>query len=473
MKRLPLLIIALLFISILPSSAQKIKIACIGNSITYGAGIENREEGSYPAQLQQILGDEYDVQNFGANARTALFNGNLPYVEREEYRASLEFQPDIVLLKLGTNDSKTGNFAKIDQFVGDYKKIVDSYQALDSKPRVILVTPLKCYLTEHEEYTISNERLVKTIRPMVQRVAYEYGLEVINGYPLCGDELVESILPDRLHPSAQGAAMMADHFAQVITASRDDDFDIFTELDGGESFNFHGFQGKDFTTNDLAFKVVQPRVAAEGRPWILRARFWGHEPQLDQRLLELGFHVAYCDVANLYGSDAAVERWDRFYKIIQKSGLNKRVVLEGMSRGGLIVYNWALKNHKKVAAIYADAPVLDLKSWPMGNNNYKGDAQRAMDAYGLNREQIAEFKGNPIDNAQKIAKFNIPIIHVVGLADTVVPYADNSEKFAQILKANGAQIEVIVKDGVGHHPHSLGDPKPIADFILKWVSSDR
>lgn len=94
---------------------------------------------------------------------------------------------------------------------------------------------------------------------------------------------------------------------------------------------------------------------------MIRARFWGHEPQTDIALLEHGFHIVYCDVADLYGSDKAVQRWNSFYKRMVKAGFNKKVALEGMSRGGLIVYNWAAQNPEKVACIYADAPVMDFK----------------------------------------------------------------------------------------------------------------
>ncbi|MFI3264876.1 MAG: GDSL-type esterase/lipase family protein [Rikenellaceae bacterium] len=469
MKKLSLLIF-LAFISVSLHAADKIKIACIGNSITYGAGIENRDTDTYPAQLQRALGDEYEIRNFGVNGRTALFNGNLPYVKTQEYKESLEFAPDIVIIKLGTNDSKTHNFGHIDEFPSNYQDIIESYEALESSPRIILVSPLKCYLTRDVEYTIDNDRLVKQITPMVQQAAYENGLEIINGYPLCGDVLVESILPDKLHPSAEGAGMMADHFSRVIAAKRDSQFDIFNTLIDGQEFNFYGYKGMEFASKGLNYKVVQPKVTNAQHSWVLRARFWGHEPQVDQRLLEMGFHIVYCDVVDLYGSKEAVKRWDKFYKIMQRNGLSEKVVLEGMSRGGLIVYNWAVKNPRKVAAIYADAPVLDLNSWPLGYAKATRESKQVLTLYGAKtKEQFSTFKVNPIDNAEKIAKLNIPIIHVIGKADDVVPYKDNTERFAEILKANGAQIEVIIKVGVGHHPHSLGDPKIIADFILEAV----
>ncbi len=470
MKKLTLLLL-LVTCTFTSFAGDKIKIACIGNSITFGAGIKDRDNDSYPAQLQRILGKEYNVQNFGVSARTTLSKGNFPYIKTPQYKQSLEFNPDIVLIKLGTNDSKTHNFCYIDEFETDYKRIIDSYKALDSKPEIILITPLKCYLTSQEAFKISNRKLVETISPMIADIAYDYDLEIINGYPLCGDKLVESILPDKLHPSAEGAEMMAEHFAKVITQTRDDDYNIFDQLGEGKEFNFYGYQGMEYSKDDLNYKVVQPRRANRAHSWVLRARFWGHQPQLDRKLLEMGFHILYCDVADLYGSKEAVKRWDKFYKIAHAAGLQKQVVLEGMSRGGLIVYNWATKNPQKVAAIYADAPVLDLKSWPMGCDSAKGDVKKMLKAYGAKDcSKMEKFKGNPIDKVKKIARADIPIIHVVGDADDVVPCVDNSYKFRTIMQSYGSDIEMITKPEVGHHPHSLGDPSPIANFILKAVS---
>ncbi|MFI3302185.1 MAG: prolyl oligopeptidase family serine peptidase [Rikenellaceae bacterium] len=253
----------------------------------------------------------------------------------------------------------------------------------------------------------------------------------------------------------------------IIYSMADQHFDIFERLDGGEEFDFHGFKGKEFENKGLKYKVVQPKVTNQNRSWIIRARFWGHQPQLDRRLLALGYHVVYCDVEDLFGSPEAVKRWDLFYKIMRKAGLNKKAVLEGMSRGGLIVYNWAVENPKKVSAIYADAPVLDLKSWPFGNEKYAKEKELALKAYSMTEEQMMAYKGNPMDNAVKIAKAQIPIIHVVGDADVVVPYADNTERFAEILRENGAKIELIIKSGKGHHPHSLKNPKRLVEFILR------
>ena len=235
--------------------------------------------------------------------------------------------------------------------------------------------------------------------------------------------------------------------------------------------NFYGYACISFRLNGVACKVVRPHRAAKGAPWIWRARFWGHEPQTDVALLDRGFHVVYCDVADLFGSPLAVKRWDHFYKLMRQGGLHPKVVLEGMSRGGLIVYNWAVANRKKVACVYADAPVLDLKSWPMGGGSRQvsdNELELMMKVYGFtDKSEALRYRKNPLDRARQIAKAGFPMLHVCGDADEVVPVAENTALFEKAIQADGGRITVIHKPGCLHHPHSLKNPSPIVNFILK------
>lgn len=439
--------------------AQPLKVACVGNSITYGAGVANADKNSYPAQLSYRLGDGYEVRNFGANSATMLSNGNYPYVTTGQYKASLEYKPDIVIIKLGTNDSKSYNRDKIKEgYKRDYQALIDSYKALPSKPRIVLMTPVPCYITDNE-FTGANSVYEKEIIPAITELAYENSLETVDLYHTFNKNVwQEHIMPDKLHPTSIGMSTIADRVSTIFTRPSHD-YRINVEHD--KTFNFHGYQGYVMGSN----LVVEPRKTAPGNPWVLRARFWGHEPQTDIALLELGYHIAYCDVADLYGSPVAVKRYDDFYKKMTAKGLNKKVVLEAMSRGGLIAFNWAAKNADKVAAIYADAPVLDFKSWPMGlgkGEGSKGDTENLLKAYGFKDiEQAKKWTKNPVDQIKALSK--IPIILVVGDADTVVPIAENSDIFEKSIP----NIKVIHKKGIGHHPHSLYDPIAIVEFILK------
>ncbi len=239
---------------------------------------------------------------------------------------------------------------------------------------------------------------------------------------------------------------------------------------GSSAAEWQGFERIDFKVADHAGLVVKPKTPAQGMPWIWRTEFFGHEPQADIALLNAGWHVAYFQVSDMYGAPASIELMALFHGYVTKEyGLGQRAVLEGFSRGGLYAVNFAATHPDKTAGLYLDAPVLDIRSWPGGKGKGKGDARcwaQALEIYRLTDETAAGFKGNPIDRLEPLAKGGIPILSVVGDADTVVPLAENTAILEQRYKALGGKIEVIAKPGVDHHPHSLKDPKPIVDFVL-------
>jgi pimeloyl-ACP methyl ester carboxylesterase len=239
----------------------------------------------------------------------------------------------------------------------------------------------------------------------------------------------------------------------------------------GKKSQWNGYDRYDFTLDGRACLVVTPKSAAAGKPWIWRARFFGHEPQADLALLGKGFHLVYMDVVELFGNPESVAHWNAFYKYLtERHGFARKVALEGMSRGGLYIYNWAAANPDKTACIYADAPVCDFRSWPGGKGRGKGspgDWARCLKAYGLTEQQAKTFRGNPIDNLEPLAKAGVPLLHVCGDADDVVPIEENTGILEKRYKELGGSIQVIAKKGVGHHPHSLKDPTPIVEFVLK------
>jgi pimeloyl-ACP methyl ester carboxylesterase len=234
---------------------------------------------------------------------------------------------------------------------------------------------------------------------------------------------------------------------------------------------WNGYEKIDYQFADRAALIVKPKTPAPGNPWIWRTEFFGHEPQGDIALLAAGWHVAYYRISDMYGSPAAVELMDKFHAhATAEHKLAKRVALEGFSRGGLYAVNFAAEHPEKTAAIY-----LDIRSWPGGKGKGKGGArewQQALEAFGLTEETAKTFTGSPIDKTAVLAKAKIPIISVCGDADKVVPYDENTKPFAEKIRKEGGVIEVIEKLGVDHHPHSLKDPKPIVDFLLKNALRD-
>ncbi|HEY2573325.1 MAG TPA: GDSL-type esterase/lipase family protein, partial [Verrucomicrobiaceae bacterium] len=239
----------------------------------------------------------------------------------------------------------------------------------------------------------------------------------------------------------------------------------------GRRGDWHGFDKYDFTVDGQPVTVVAPKTAAKGKPWVWHGEFFGHKPDPDIALLEKGFHIAYMKINDLLGSPPAVKHWNAFYQVLTKSyGFNRKVALVGLSRGGLYCYNWAEANPEKVACIYADAPVCDFKSWPGGKGKSKGDKHNwelVLQLWNFKDEAEAlAAKVNPIDNLAPLARAKVPLLHVYGAADDVVPPEENTLLLADRYRKLGGTIELIAKAGVGHHPHGLVDSTPIVQFIL-------
>ena len=189
-----------------------IKVACIGNSITDGYGIDMRTAYGYPAQLQQMLGKDYWVKNFGVSSRTMLNKGDYPYMNEMAWRDALAFKPDIVIIKLGTNDSKPENWQYGSEFKKDLKQMIDVLRSADNKPKIFLCTPIPAFKST---WNISDEVIVNNIIPIQKQVAKEYKLEVIDLHTLFandGDKMVD----DGIHPDQKGAHKMAEIIAATI-----------------------------------------------------------------------------------------------------------------------------------------------------------------------------------------------------------------------------------------------------------------
>ena len=175
-------------------------------------------------------------------------------------------------------------------------------------------------------------------------------------------------------------------------------------------------------------------------------------------------------VPDMLGCPKAVAHWNAYYReLTEKYGLAKKAALVGLSRGGLYCYNWACANPDKVACIYADAAVCDFKSWPGGKSKGKGspgDWQLVIQCYGFaNEAEALAYDKNPVDNLRPLAEAHVPLLHIYGDADDVVPWEENTGIVAERYKQLGGHITLIAKPGIGHHPHGLDDPTPIVEFI--------
>jgi len=231
--------------------------------------------------------------------------------------------------------------------------------------------------------------------------------------------------------------------------------DVSTNFDGPKT-TWHGFDRYDFTMDEqtLAIEpyaapasegngiqgdtpgkrrciIVVPKHAAAGNPWSWRGCYWDHQPQVEVELLNRGFFIAY--VAPDPG-----KQWDAWYTFLtEKHGLSKKPSFVGMSKGGVNAYKWATAHPDEVSCIYADNPAL-----------YPEDFAKV----------------------DLLAKNDVPVFHVCGSFDYL--FYHHTLPVEDVYHQLGGRISVMIKEGYPHHPHSLPDPKPIADFIEQSVQPD-
>ena len=198
-----------------PKVEPKIKVSCVGNSITYGMRLDDRERESYPVRLQEMLGDRYEVGNFGKSGATLLRHGHRPYFEQEEFRQAMEFAGDIVVIHLGVNDTDPRNWPHFqDEFVGDYLALIDSLRSVNPKARFLIarMTPIG---SNHTRFISGTKTWHGQIQEAIETVAYAAGAELIDFYePLYP---YPWMFPDAVHPNAEGAGILAKTVYQGIT----------------------------------------------------------------------------------------------------------------------------------------------------------------------------------------------------------------------------------------------------------------
>jgi len=184
----------------------------VGNSITYGSGIGNRDKMSYPAQLQEWMGSKYTVRNFGVSGATMLRKGDKPYWNEPEYQDVLSFSPDIIIIKLGTNDSKPQNWQYAGEFQKDYTDMVNAFKELKSKPRILLALPVPVFVAE--KWGIRDSIVRDRIIPIIRNISKAAKCDYIDLYtPLLP---YKWMFPDDVHPNSLGASMMVEQIYRVL-----------------------------------------------------------------------------------------------------------------------------------------------------------------------------------------------------------------------------------------------------------------
>ena len=189
---------------------RSIRVACVGDSITQGAKLAKGM--TYPEQLQKMLGSAWTVKNFGKSGRTLLKQGDFPYWNESIYQDALQFAPDVVIIKLGTNDTKPQNWKHIADFKNDYRALVESFRSLPGKPHIDICTP--CPVVGSGAFTINNAGVVEEVG-WVKELAAELNVGLVDMNAAFAGK--SELLPDKVHPNAEGATLMARTVYSALT----------------------------------------------------------------------------------------------------------------------------------------------------------------------------------------------------------------------------------------------------------------
>ncbi|WP_186753678.1 GDSL-type esterase/lipase family protein [Echinicola salinicaeni] len=209
MKKFLFTILCVLCFSFLLQAQHQVKVACVGNSITQGPGREHPD--SWPLLMQEILGDEYLVKNFGVSGRTLLKKGDYPYWNEPQFQEVQDFNADIIIIKLGTNDSKPQNWKYKEEFVADYIAMINTFQSsMDEDGEIYVCMPVPVFKDNFGINAIG----MKEMEPMLKEIIKTTRVKKINLYkPLKkhGD-----LFPDGIHPNKKGNQIMAESVAKKI-----------------------------------------------------------------------------------------------------------------------------------------------------------------------------------------------------------------------------------------------------------------
>ena len=186
------------------------KVACVGDSITEGYGLACQSKTGYPVILNSILGPEYTVLNSGRSATTLQKKGDFPYWTAKEFTNVFVYQPDIIVIKLGTNDTKPYNW-HADNYEKDYQALIDTFRTISTHPKIYLCLPVPVFKTK---WGINDSTVVNGVIPIIKKIAKANNLPVIDLYRQMKDQGAN--FPDSIHPNEEAVKVMAALVAKEI-----------------------------------------------------------------------------------------------------------------------------------------------------------------------------------------------------------------------------------------------------------------
>ncbi len=229
---------------------------------------------------------------------------------------------------------------------------------------------------------------------------------------------------------------------------------------------WHGFQREDFYFRGYEGVVVKPDPEMENGGWIWKMEFFEGDTPPELEMVKRGFHLVYYRVSDQYGAPLILPYMESFYHYVREEyGLTQQMIPIGVSRGGLYALLLAEARPSWIRAMYLDAPVVDIYSWPKEDNLPDWEECKAI--WEADEKDPSAFRTILESRLLTMSMAEVPLVLVYGEADTVVPYEKNGRLLEEAYQNSEADRLFIGKPGVGHHPHSLEDPTPIVDFLLR------
>ena len=243
---------------------------------------------------------------------------------------------------------------------------------------------------------------------------------------------------------------------------------------------YAGYRFLNGTREEFAFEgwpaaIVTPENPHPDGRWAIYTEYFGAFPVVAEALLKNGFRIVRLENENRWGLDSDEKRRWRFADYLERDrGFSHRCVTIGMSCGGLHAIRFAALQPERIAAMYLDAPVINLLSCPMAYGRRRQDeaiVQECLQALKLTEAELLSYRKHPLDVLPILVDAKVPVALVYGEADETVPFQENGRLLLELYQERDLPIVAIGKPGCGHHPHGLEDPQPIVDFILKHLNS--
>lgn len=210
-RSLPMIFATVLLLFATSCSDKTLRVACVGDSITEGSGLARQSKTGYPVVLDSLLGKKYAVLNCGRSATTLQQKGDFPYWIAKEFSNVFVYRPQIIVIKLGTNDTKPQNWNAA-RYEKDYQALIDTFSTIPTRPKIYLCLPAPAFKVR---WGINDSTIVNGVIPAVKRIADKNHLTVIDLHEGLKDQSAN--FPDNIHPNEKGAKVMAAIIAKTIT----------------------------------------------------------------------------------------------------------------------------------------------------------------------------------------------------------------------------------------------------------------